>query len=151
MRVRTLRRRGSPRRRAARGSPGGRGVTSAAAATGRNAKDGGAVTAEIAAALPALILVVIAAVWTLSLGLMQLRCADAAREAARAAARGDDPVVVRQVAEAVAPAGAEVDIVERDGLIIVEVAVKVSAPIPLADRLPAPTVSAESIAVEESP
>jgi hypothetical protein len=59
-------------------------------------------------------------------------------------------VVVRQVAEAVAPAGAEVDIVERDGLIIVEVAVKVSAPIPFADRLPAPTVSAESIAVEES-
>jgi Flp pilus assembly protein TadG len=116
----------------------------------RTATDNGAVTAEIAAALPALILVVLAALWTLSLGLMQLRCADAAREAARAAARGDDPAVVRQVAEAVAPSGAVVDVTERDGLVIVEVAVQVRAPVPFGDHLPAPTVSAESIAVEES-
>jgi hypothetical protein len=108
------------------------------------------VTAEIAAALPALVLVVIAALWTLSLGLMQLRCADAAREAARAAARGDDPAVVRQVAEAVAPTGAVVEVTERDGLVVVEVAVEVRPPVPFADQLPAPTVSAESVAVEES-
>ncbi len=150
MRVMRLRRRGIPRRRAARGSPAGRGVSSAESATGRSAADGGAVTAEIAAALPALVLVVIAAVWTLSLGLMQLRCADAAREAARAVARGDDPVIVRQVAEVVAPDGAVVEVTERDGLVVVEVAVTVRAPVPFADRLPAPTVSAESIAVEES-
>lgn len=148
MTVKTLRRRGISRRRTARGSP-----TSVSAATARPIRgttDRGAVTAEIAAALPALVLVVIAALWTLSLGLMQLRCADAAREAARAAARGDDAAVVRQVAEAVAPAGAVIEVTERDGLVVVEVAVEVRPPVPFADRLPAPTVSAESVAVEES-
>ena len=146
--MKTLRRRGFPRRRTARGSPPGRSAASAKPSGG--AADRGAVTAEIAAALPALVLVVIAALWTLSLGLMQLRCADAAREAARAAARGDDPAVVRQVAEAVAPTGAVVEVTERDGLVVVEVAVEVRPPVPFADRLPAPTVSAESVAVEES-
>lgn len=148
MTVTTLRRRGTPRRRAARGSPTGQ--NPAAVRQDRSAGDRGAVTAEIAAALPALVLVVIAALWTLSLGLMQLRCADAAREAARAAARGDDPAIVRQVAEAVAPAGAVVEVTEHDGLVVVEVAVEVRPPVPFADRLPAPTVSAESVAVEES-
>jgi len=148
MTVKTLRRRGTPRRRTVRGSPTGR--SAAAATPTRGAADRGAVTAEIAAALPALVLVVIAALWTLSLGLMQLRCADAAREAARAAARGDDAAVVRQVAEAVAPAGAVIEVTERDGLVVVEVAVDVRPPVPFADRLPAPTVSAESVAVEES-
>jgi Flp pilus assembly protein TadG len=141
MTVRTLRRRGLPRRRAARGSPVGQ----------ETVAERGAVTAEIAAALPALILVLVAALWTLSLGLTQLRCADAAREAARAAARGDDPEVVRQIAEAVAPDGALVEVTERDGLVIVEVAARVRVPVPFADQLPAPTVTAESTAVEESP
>ena len=162
MTVTALRRRVGARRRAARGSPAGRGAATAMpngntadkmwrprTRFGRGA-DGGAVTAEIAAALPALVLVVIAALWTLSLGIMQLRCADAAREAARAAARGDAPAVVRQVAEAVAPDGAVVEVTERDGLVVVQVAVEVRPPVPFADQLPAPTVSAESIAVEES-
>jgi Flp pilus assembly protein TadG len=148
MTVKTLRRRGISRRRTARGSPTGASVATARPI--RRTTDRGAVTAEIAAALPALVLVVIAALWTLSLGLMQLRCADAAREAARAAARGDDAAVVRQVAEAVAPAGAVIEVTERDGLVVVEVAVDVRPPVPFADRLPAPTVSAESVAVEES-
>ncbi|HEX6336299.1 MAG TPA: TadE family type IV pilus minor pilin [Jiangellaceae bacterium] len=148
MTVTTLRRRGTPRRRSARGSPTGQ--NPALVRPDRSAGDRGAVTAEIAAALPALVLVAIAALWTLSLGLMQLRCADAAREAARAAARGDDPAIVRQVAEAVAPAGAVVEVTEHDGLVVVEVAVEVRPPVPFADRLPAPTVSAESVAVEES-
>ncbi|HEX6234082.1 MAG TPA: TadE family type IV pilus minor pilin [Jiangellaceae bacterium] len=151
MRVKSLRRRVIARRRAARGSPGGRALSSDGSVATRAAADRGAVTAEIAAALPALVLVLVAALWTLSLGLMQLRCADAAREAARAAARGDDPAVVRQIAEAVAPDGAVIEVTERDGLVIVEVAVDVRAPVPFSDHLPAPRVSAESIAVEELP
>jgi hypothetical protein len=43
-----------------------------------------------------------------------------------------------------------VEVTERDGLVVVEVAVEVRPPVPFADRLPAPTVSAESVAVEES-
>jgi Flp pilus assembly protein TadG len=149
MRVKSLRRRVLARRRAARGSPGDRTGFGTGSVAARTAADKGAVTAEIAAALPALVLVVVAALWTLSLGLTQLRCADAAREAARAAARGDDPAIVRQIAESVAPDGAVIEVTERDGLVIVEVAVEVRAPVPFSDRLPAPRVSAESVAVEE--
>jgi Flp pilus assembly protein TadG len=45
-------------------------------------------TAELAVALPALLLVVVAAVGAVSAVTAQLRCADAAVRAARAAARG---------------------------------------------------------------
>lgn len=135
MTVGTLRRRGLPRRRGPRGSLDGQ---------------RGAVTAEIAAALPALVLVTVVAIWGIALGLAQLRCADAAREAVRAAARGDDPTVVRQVAEATAPNGAVIVVTERDGLVVVEVQVDVAPPLPFADRLPRPTVSATASAVEES-
>lgn len=135
MTVGTLRRRGLPRRRGPRGSPDGQ---------------RGAVTAEIAAALPALVLVTVVAIWGIALGLAQLRCADAAREAVRAAARGDDPMVVRQVAEATAPARAQIVVTERAGLVVVEVRVDVAPPLPFADRLLGPTVSATAAAVEES-
>lgn len=135
MTVGTLRRRGFPRRRGPRGSP--------------NAQRG-AVTAEIAAALPALVLVTVVAIWGIALGLAQLRCADAAREAVRAAARGDDPAVVRQVAEVTAPAGAEILVTDQAGLVSVEVRLDVAPPLPFADRLPGPTVSATASALEES-
>lgn len=126
------RRRGYPRRRPA-----------------PSAQDRGAVTAEVAAALPALILVVVAVLWVIALGTTQLRSADAAREAARAAARGDDPAIVREVAEAVAPDGATVHVTERDGLVTVQVEVRVHPPMPFGDRIPAPTVRASAVAIEE--
>lgn len=133
-----LRRRGVPRRRAARASPGDPG------------RQRGAVTAEIAAALPALVLVVLAAVWTIVLGLTQLRCADAAREAARAAARGEQAATVRDVAQAVAPEGATIRVTERDGLVIVQCAAPTRPPVPFGDRLPGPTVRSSATAVEEA-
>ena len=142
MTVGTLRRRGLPRRRGPRGSP----QTRPTAASER-----GAVTAEIAAALPALVLVTAIAIWGIAVGLAQLRCADAAREAVRAAARGDDATVVQRVAEATAPAGAEIVVTARDGLIVVEVRADIGLPLPFADRIPAPTVSATASAVEETP
>jgi hypothetical protein len=128
-----LRRRGCSRRREPRGSP-----------------TAGAVTAEIAAALPALVLVTVAVIWTIAVALAHLRCADAAREAVRAAARGDQHEVVEELAAAVAPAGAALVLTERDGMIVVEVAVEVRPPLPFADRLPAPTVRATAAAVGET-
>ena len=41
--------------------------------------------------LPLLLAVVVAMTWMLTVGLAQVRAVDAAREAARALARGDDP------------------------------------------------------------
>jgi hypothetical protein len=130
----TLRRRGISRRRGPRGSP---------------RRQRGAVTAEIAAGLPALVLVTVVAIWGIAIGLAQLRCADAAREAVRAAARGDDPAVVQQVAEATAPVGATIVVTERDGLMVVEVTADIAAPLLFADRFLAPRVTATALAVEE--
>ncbi len=128
----TTRRRGAPRRRRVRGDP-----------------ERGVVTAEIATALPALVVVVIGAVWVVAVGLAQLRCADAAREAARAAARGDAPAVVSSVAEATAPDGATVRVHVEDELVTVEVSTRVPVPLPFGDRVPAPTVRASAAAVTE--
>lgn len=57
----------------------------------------GAVTAELAVAIPVLLSLTVLLVWLLSLGLTQMLAIDAARETARAAARGDpDPVATGQ-------------------------------------------------------
>lgn len=71
-------------------------------------RDDGLATAEIAVALPALIVLVAAAMTAVSVLTAQLRCVDAAREAARAAARGEAASVVHSLAQRSGPAGAEV-------------------------------------------
>lgn len=128
------RRRAGTRRRPARGDP-----------------ERGMVTAEIATTLPALAVVLVAAVWVLAFGAAQVRCADAAREAARAAARGEDAAVVRQVATEVAPDGAVVD-VERSarGAITVEVSTEVPMPGPAGGSLPSPSVLGRAVAWDEA-
>lgn len=65
--------------------------------------ESGMVTAETALAIPALVVVVVALAWLLSLGLTQGVVAQAAREGARAAARGESAGVVRSAAWRVAP------------------------------------------------
>ncbi|MHA3019017.1 TadE family type IV pilus minor pilin [Mycobacterium sp. BMJ-28] len=70
---------------------------------------------------------------------MQLRCVDAAREAARLAARGADGAAA---AERVGPAGAVLDL-RRDGGFIIA---RVSAKSPL---LPGLTLAAEAVAAAE--
>ncbi|GAB2925239.1 hypothetical protein GCM10022245_67100 [Streptomyces mayteni] len=65
-------------------------------------------------AVPALVLVLGMLLWGLGAVTVQLRCGDAARAGARAAARGEPAAVADEVARAAAPDGAEVRI-ERDG------------------------------------
>lgn len=116
----------------------------------RSSPERGAVTAEIATALPALVLVVVGALWIVNVGLTQLRCSDAAREAARALSRGDDDKLVGEIVEAVAPEGAGITTTVRGGVVVVEVSVEVPVPLPFGDRLPAPTVRGTAAALEES-
>ncbi|HEX6471444.1 MAG TPA: TadE family type IV pilus minor pilin [Streptosporangiaceae bacterium] len=71
-------------------------------------------TAEIAVALPALVLVIAVALWGVSVAAAQVACVDAARAGARAAARGEPLPAVRSVVARAAPAGARVT-VRRDG------------------------------------
>src|SRR4051794_28577883 len=69
-------------------------------------RERGYVTAETALALPALALVLAFALWAVQVVAGQLRCVDAAREAARALARGDSQSVARAAAQRAAPPGA---------------------------------------------
>lgn len=64
-------------------------------------------TVEAAIALAALIVVVVCSVGAILVVGQQVQCIDAAREAARLAARGDSPRA-REVAAQVGPAGASV-------------------------------------------
>ena len=74
---------------------------------GRRARcERGAVTAELALGLPLLVALTVGLVWLLALGAAQVRVIDAAREAARAVARGDDVSAARAVALRIAPDGA---------------------------------------------
>ncbi len=61
------------------------------------------VTAETAVVLPVLLLVLAAVVAAVLVVGAQLRCVDAAREGARAAARGEDPAAVQALVARVAP------------------------------------------------
>lgn len=73
---------------------------------------------------------------------MQMRCIDAAREAARLAARGDDRAAA-EVARQIAPAGAVVQ-VRREGDLVVATT---SATSPLLPGLP---IGARSVSVVEA-
>jgi Flp pilus assembly protein TadG len=68
----------------------------------------GSATAETAVLLPVLLVVLVASVWALACVAAQLKCVDAARAAARAAARGDAPDAVRLAGQRLAPDGAAV-------------------------------------------
>lgn len=66
------------------------------------------VTAELAVGLPVVVLVAMSAVGIVALVLAQLRCDDAAAQAARLASRGESAGQVQAFVRADAPAGATV-------------------------------------------
>jgi Flp pilus assembly protein TadG len=82
------------------------------------------VTAELACALPVLVLVALAMIAGLQVAQAQLRCADAAREAARALARGDSASIAR-LARAAAGGGVTVGSSRQADLTTVTVALQV--------------------------
>lgn len=105
------------------------------------ARDEGGVTVEAALAIASLITVL-----TLCLGAVlcvsqQVRCQDAAREAARLVARGDEARAV-EVAARVAPQGAHIEVSVEDDLVVATVSV--DAPL-----LPMVTLTADAVAVRE--
>ncbi|MFN2518870.1 MAG: TadE family type IV pilus minor pilin [Jatrophihabitantaceae bacterium] len=102
------------------------------------------VTAELAACLPVLVLVLAVAVSAVSVASVRVRAQDAAREAARAAARGD-PGLAQRLAQHSAP-GVEVDITKQGDEVIAIAHVRVR---PLAGWLPALTVTERAVAAVE--
>jgi Flp pilus assembly protein TadG len=79
------------------------------------------VTAETAVVLPVLLLVLAAVVAAVVVVGAQLRCVDAAREGARAAARGEDVAAVRALVAQVAPDGAVTAVAVAGGQVRVTV------------------------------
>ncbi|MER7313546.1 TadE family type IV pilus minor pilin [Streptomyces halstedii] len=106
--------------------------------------DRGAVTAEAAMAVPVLVAFVLVLVWALVAASDQIRCVDAARAGARAAARSEPEAEVLSAARAAAPDGAQVE-VERAGELW---RVRVESPAPGPGAL-ALTLSAEAAALAE--
>jgi Flp pilus assembly protein TadG len=109
----------------------------------------GVVTAELALVLPLLVAVTIGLVWLLAVGADQLRAVDAARETARALARGDAPEAAIDVGEQVAPGGASVRVSTRGGQVHVTVTGEAAGPGGIFAALPAAELRAEAVAVIE--
>jgi hypothetical protein len=109
----------------------------------------GAVTAELAMALPLLLGLTVGLVWLLSVGAAQVRAVDAARETARAVARGDDTGAAVAAGERVVPDGGRVAVRREGDRVVAEASAEVDGPGGLLGFLPGVTVRAEAFALAE--
>ncbi|GAB1644660.1 TadE family type IV pilus minor pilin [Krasilnikovia sp. MM14-A1259] len=106
-------------------------------------RDRGSFTAELAAGLPALMLLLFAGLTAVGAVTMQSQCVDAAREGAIAAARGESGAVA---AARVAPTGSTVDVRVDGDTVAVMVAAHVRV---LGNNLPVLMVRASAVAARE--
>lgn len=91
----------------------------------RDAQDRGSATAELALVVPALVLVAGLCLSAIGAVATHIRCLDAARAAAREAARGEDYAAVRALAQQRAPGSATVSLTRTGQLVVVEVRARV--------------------------
>ena len=117
----------------------------------RSRAERGAATAELALVLPLLVGMTVGLAWLLAVGAAQIRAVDAARETARALARGDDEAVAVARGTRVAPEGSTVSARWVGNEVRVTVTGSVRGPGGLFENLPAPEVRAEAVAVAEVP
>jgi Flp pilus assembly protein TadG len=112
----------------------------------RAGRESGMVTAETAVVLPVLLLVLAGAVAAVTVVGAHLRCVDAAREGARAAARGEDVTAVTALTSRAAPEGAVTTMTVDAAEVTVTVTAQVAplGPVPLRFR-----ISAEAVALLE--
>ncbi|MFY1673641.1 TadE family type IV pilus minor pilin [Plantactinospora sp. WMMB334] len=106
-------------------------------------RDRGSFTAELAAGLPALLLLMLAGLTAVNAVIVKGQCVDAAREAALAASRGAPGV---QAGIRAAPPGAVVSVAVSGDRVVATVRAPVRA---LGARLPRLTVSATAVAAVE--
>lgn len=109
----------------------------------------GAVTAELALGLPLLLVVTWSMVWLLGVVVEQIRVVDAAREAARALARGDPQSEAIAVARRVAPEGSRVRVSVSGERVVVHVSSRATAPAGGLVGGWGVTVDAEAVALAE--
>ena len=105
------------------------------------------VTAELAVVMFAVVIVLAMVLAAVGVGLTEVRAHEAARAAARSAARGDKPPQIRNAARRSAP-GATVAISQTDTRVTVDVGIRLSPPFPML-RSMGMTVRAHSVADRE--
>lgn len=109
----------------------------------------GAVTAELALALPMLLAVTAGLVWLLAVGMGQVRTVDAARETARALARGDDPGAATALGDRIAPDGVRIAVSHDGDRVVVRARGRIAGPGGLFSKLPGARLEAEAVALVE--
>ncbi|MGI8433516.1 MAG: TadE family type IV pilus minor pilin [Nocardioidaceae bacterium] len=107
----------------------------------RHGGEGGTVTAESAVVLPLVAAFALALIWMVTIGLAKVQTVDAARDAARALARGDDRGAAVAAAELSAPAGARVSVDQSGSTVSVTVSADADAPSWLLVALPTRQIS----------
>ncbi|MDT0304031.1 TadE family type IV pilus minor pilin [Streptomonospora wellingtoniae] len=93
----------------------------------RSTDERGGVTAETAAALPSLVLMLGVALAAVQAGAVHVACVDSARTGARALARGETGHAVRAAVDRIAPDSARVELATGGGM----ARVTVTAPVPI--------------------
>ncbi|MFI2607381.1 TadE family type IV pilus minor pilin [Kitasatospora sp. NPDC018619] len=106
-------------------------------------------TAETAVALPALLLLAVMLIWGVLAAAAQIRCVDAARVGARAAARGEADAV--ELARAAAPPGAQVRVTVAADTVRVDVEAPCAGPGRLGGLLAVRLGAAAVAAREDAP
>jgi len=99
--------------------------------------------------LPLLVAVTVGLVWLLSVGVAQVRVVDAARETARAAARGEEPSVAVDAGRRVVPDGGVVAVAVSGDEVTATATARVRGPGGLFDFLPGVVVTAQAVARSE--
>lgn len=109
----------------------------------RTDRQSGHATAELAAALPAIVLLLLTGLFAVNTIAFQTRCTDAARDAVLAEARGEDG---RAAADHRLPPRSKLDITSTDDTVTARVTATVH---PLGSLLPAMTVTGRAAAARE--
>lgn len=110
----------------------------------------GMVTAELATIAPLAVAFAFLLLWIVSLGLTQVRIADASREAARVVARGEPVSVSEELARRQSPSGSKVSVTSEDGLVTVTVVVRSRMPLPFFSGIGSRRLESASIAAQET-
>ncbi len=111
----------------------------------RRRAEHGTATAELAVALPSLLLVLAVALAAVDLGLAQVRCVDAARLGARLLARGEAEASALGAVRAAAPDGAAISVTTTSSRVTVVVTGVLPGTLRAVGALPAPTASAQAL------
>ncbi|WP_243395178.1 TadE family type IV pilus minor pilin [Nocardioides currus] len=106
-------------------------------------------TAELALGLPLVLAVTVGLAWLLAAASAQIRVVDAARESARAVARGDSESEATAVGAQIAPEGAGIEVVLEGRQVAVTASARIEGPGGLFDFLPGVTVRSRAVALLE--